>query len=205
MTKEKMLAIAEKNLKSAKYSLQFHYDRKGVTEQERENILRKVEYAQTVYDLISKYFKEDSNMNERYVIGKDHNTKDWFVYDNDTDTYICYCDTEEEAENFVRIQEMLIEQAEEYECTVEEVKQTLIEDWGTGGDRGYGIFEDDKGLLHIEKIDELDVYDDDLEAGKQAERDGIKLIPFELNPKQYPYNCYRFLDTEENRKLLKNL
>lgn len=40
-------------------------------------------------------------MKERYVIGKDFNTKDWFVYDNETDKYICFCDTEEEAEKYV--------------------------------------------------------------------------------------------------------
>lgn len=57
MQREKMLAIAEKNLRKAKYSLQFHYDRKGVTEQERENILRNVEYAQTVYNLIVEHVK----------------------------------------------------------------------------------------------------------------------------------------------------
>lgn len=39
---------------------------------------------------------------ERYVIGEDFNTKDWFVYDNETDSYICYCDTKEEAEEFVK-------------------------------------------------------------------------------------------------------
>ena len=39
---------------------------------------------------------------ERYVIGKDFNTKDWFVYDNETDTNICWCDTEEEAIQFVK-------------------------------------------------------------------------------------------------------
>ena len=40
--------------------------------------------------------------NERYVIGKDFNTKDWFVYDNETNTNICICDTEEEAREFVK-------------------------------------------------------------------------------------------------------
>lgn len=39
--------------------------------------------------------------NERYVIGKDFNLKDWFIYDNETDRYICRCDTEEEAIEFV--------------------------------------------------------------------------------------------------------
>ena len=38
---------------------------------------------------------------ERYIIGKDFNTKDFFVYDNETDRYVCWCDTEEEAEEYV--------------------------------------------------------------------------------------------------------
>ena len=47
--------------------------------------------------------KEDTVMeNERYIIGKDFNTKDWFVYDNETNTNICKCDTEEEAIEFVK-------------------------------------------------------------------------------------------------------
>ena len=106
-----------------------------------------------------------------------------------------------------RIQEMLIREAEEDGLTVEEIKQTLVEDWGVGGDRGYGIFvsADSKFLEHIERIDELNVYDGDLEAGEQAEKDGIKLIPLEENPKEYPYNCYRFVDTEENRKALEKI
>ena len=33
----------------------------------------------------------------RYEIGKDFNTKDWFVYDNITNTNVYRCDTEEEA------------------------------------------------------------------------------------------------------------
>ena len=38
---------------------------------------------------------------ERYVIGKSFNTKDFFVYDNKKDCYVCWCDTEEEAEEYV--------------------------------------------------------------------------------------------------------
>ncbi len=105
-----------------------------------------------------------------------------------------------------RIKEMLIEQAEANECTVEEVKQILIEEWGIGADRGYGIFISDKPrIAHIERIDELGVYDGDLDAGEQAEKDGIKLIPLELNPTEYPYQYYRFIDTEENRKALEEI
>ena len=34
---------------------------------------------------------------ERYIIGQDFNTKNWFVYDNETNYDICFCNTEEEA------------------------------------------------------------------------------------------------------------
>ena len=40
-------------------------------------------------------------MNERYVIGQEFNTKDWFVYDNVTDRNLCRCNTEEECIKFV--------------------------------------------------------------------------------------------------------
>ena len=52
MNKEKMLQIAERNLKKAKMSLLNNYERKGVTEQEFENLSNNVEYAQIVYDII---------------------------------------------------------------------------------------------------------------------------------------------------------
>lgn len=108
-------------------------------------------------------------------------------------------------ENEEHIKEMLEEQAKEYGCSVEEVKKILIAEWGVGADRGYSIFTNDEfsdDLKVIEKIDELGVYNDDLEAAMQAERDGIKLIPIEEIPKVYPYYCYRFVDTPKNRYLL---
>ena len=52
MEKEKMLKIAERNLRRAKMTLFNNYDRKGITEQEIENLSSNVEYAQFVYDLI---------------------------------------------------------------------------------------------------------------------------------------------------------
>ena len=52
MNKEKMLEIAERNLRKAKMSLLNNYDRKGITEKELDNLSNNVEYAQTVYDLI---------------------------------------------------------------------------------------------------------------------------------------------------------
>lgn len=42
-------------------------------------------------------------MSERYVIGQDFNTKDWFVYDNETDKNVCWCDTEEKAKGYVKV------------------------------------------------------------------------------------------------------
>lgn len=39
---------------------------------------------------------------ERYVIGKNFNTKDWWVYDNNIDKYIYFCDSEEEAKEYVK-------------------------------------------------------------------------------------------------------
>ena len=52
MDKEKMLQIAERNLKKAKMALFNNYDRKGITEQEIDNLSNNVEYAQVVYDLL---------------------------------------------------------------------------------------------------------------------------------------------------------
>ena len=106
--------------------------------------------------------------------------------------------------------------AEEVECDIDEVAEILREEWGEGGDKGYGIFtSDDTDVLHIERIDELwfddgngnptrNVYDLDLDAAKQAEKDGIKLIHDIRIPKDhiiYPLNdtC---IDTPENRKQL---
>lgn len=40
-------------------------------------------------------------MDERYVIGKDFNTKDWWVFDNEIGLRICYFDTEAEAKAWV--------------------------------------------------------------------------------------------------------
>ena len=52
MNKEKMILIAEKNLRKAKISLQQNINRSGATELEKQNLSEKIEYAQIVYDLI---------------------------------------------------------------------------------------------------------------------------------------------------------
>lgn len=38
---------------------------------------------------------------ERFVVGQNHNTKDWFVYDNRADENVLSCDTEKEAWQYV--------------------------------------------------------------------------------------------------------
>ena len=38
---------------------------------------------------------------EKYIIAQDFNTKDWFVYDNETNRNICWCKTEKEAQTYV--------------------------------------------------------------------------------------------------------
>ena len=57
MNREKMLQIAEHNLKKAKMSLLNNCDRKGITEQEVNNLSNNVEYAKAVYDLIATYMQ----------------------------------------------------------------------------------------------------------------------------------------------------
>ena len=39
--------------------------------------------------------------NNRYEIGQDFNTKDWFVYDNETDRYVCFCESEDECKKYI--------------------------------------------------------------------------------------------------------
>lgn len=52
MNKEKMLQIAERNLKKAEMALANNLNRKGITELEIENLSNSVEYAKIVYGLI---------------------------------------------------------------------------------------------------------------------------------------------------------
>lgn len=69
--------------------------------------------------------------------------------------------------------------------------------------KGYGIFSAYcsqfyiPDALHIEKIDELNMFQNDEEATAQAEKDGIKLI---YGMDGVPDGVY--LDTEENRKII---
>ena len=55
ITTEAMLQLAERNMNKAQIAMNNNYDRKGITEQERENLTNNVEYTQIVYDLVSRY------------------------------------------------------------------------------------------------------------------------------------------------------
>lgn len=70
--------------------------------------------------------------------------------------------------------------------------------------RGYAIFVSDygNGAEHIEKIDIMDVFEDDEEAAEQAEKDGIKIIHDIELPEEHQA---AYIDTPENRELLKSL
>lgn len=71
-------------------------------------------------------------------------------------------------------------------------------------EKGYAIFTSDygNGAEHIQKIDFMDVFEDDAEAAEQAERDGIKIIhDMEFDDE----NSAAYIDTPENRELLKDL
>ena len=87
------------------------------------------------------------------------------------------------------------------------IDEAIADGWSVENAKGgYGIFtskEIGNGATHIEKIDFMNVFDSDIEAAIQAERDGIKLIhDMEFDR---PEKHYCFLDTKENRKLLKGL
>ena len=69
--------------------------------------------------------------------------------------------------------------------------------------RGYDIFIANGSeyyipdALHIEKLDEMNLFEDDDQASIQAEKDGIKFInDMEGVPKRV------YIDTEENRKII---
>lgn len=88
--------------------------------------------------------------------------------------------------------------------TIKKAQKWLKDEWGEGGDRGYAIFVEDNDfvepILVIERLDDLMAYSSDTEAAKQAKKDGIKLIPCKEYPyRTFPFNCYRFIDTPENR------
>lgn len=85
------------------------------------------------------------------------------------------------------------------------IKEAIEAGWSEeDAHRGYSIFESDfgNGATHIERIDEMDVFESDDEAAKQAEKDGIKIIrDMKFSEEHYA----NYIDTLKNRELLKDL
>lgn len=93
------------------------------------------------------------------------------------------------------------------EITQKMIDEAITDGWSVeNATRGYGIFTSPhigNGATHIERLDTMNVFDSDMEAAIQAQRDGIKLIQdLEFGS---PEKHYCFLDTPKNRKLLKGL
>lgn len=108
---------------------------------------------------------------------------------------------EEEYTNF-ELWCKIVEFAEFEELTIEEAEKEILASWGELGLRGYGIFVDDyTNARHIQRIDELVMYDGDDEATTQAEKDGIKIVPKQELKSEW--KNYNFIDDEDNRKILK--
>ena len=109
-----------------------------------------------------------------------------------------------------KIERKVLDAAKEYYDveTDKEARAEVISEWGKMGLRGYGKFSggictrDGKEPVYIARLDDFMVYDGDLAAAKQAEKDGIKLVPYKEQPK-YGDCCHvRFVDTPKNRRLL---
>lgn len=67
--------------------------------------------------------------------------------------------------------------------------------------KGYAVTDfDGTGMLEIQKIDEQDVFPDDEAAVDAAIRDGVKIIPVEELPNNFPRRYLGWIDTPENRK-----
>lgn len=89
------------------------------------------------------------------------------------------------------------------EITDSMVKDAVDAGWSEeDAHRGYSVFISDfgNGATHIERIDEMDVFDSDDEAAMQAEKDGIKII---RDLKFQSGHVANYIDTPENRELLR--
>ena len=104
-----------------------------------------------------------------------------------------------------KIDKLVLSAARQYfdmpDATPQALSVRLKSEWGEGATRGYcfGNDGDGDGLEAVLKIDDLGVYDSDLDAAKQAKKDGVKLIPYEESYRGGESKHYRFLDTQDNR------
>ena len=82
---------------------------------------------------------------------------------------------------------------------------SVVSEWGVDDcNRGYAIFDfDGTGMLEIEAIGDVGCFNDE-EATTQAIKDGVKIIPIEELPRSFDRIYLGWIDTEENRKAIKN-
>jgi hypothetical protein len=87
----------------------------------------------------------------------------------------------------------------------QEMIDAYIDDWGEVAKYGYAIFDFDcTGMLEIEMINEMEIFDGDEEAVEQAIKDGIKIIPIEELPDNFDRSYLGWIDTPENRKAIED-
>ena len=85
----------------------------------------------------------------------------------------------------------------------EEVAQVVNDYTAKVCNNGYDIFNfDGTGMLEVEKIDYLDVYEDDEAAVEQAIKDGVKIIPVEELPENFERRYLGWIETPENLKVI---
>lgn len=97
--------------------------------------------------------------------------------------------------------------ADDLEISIPEVKEYLKKEWGEYGEKGYGIFSSgsEPNAFHICKIDEMGIFDSDLEAAIWAQKNGdVKLIPMKEVTHNHYFEYWRYIDTPDNRKALKD-
>ena len=77
----------------------------------------------------------------------------------------------------------------------------IVDEWGADVcNKGYAIFDyEGTGMLGIEASGVVGCFDSDLEATRQAIKDGIKIIPVEELPDNFELKYLGWIDTKANR------
>lgn len=75
--------------------------------------------------------------------------------------------------------------------------------WGEWAKYGYAPFDfDGTGLIEIEMINDMEIFNGDEEAVEQAIKDGFDIIPVDELPDNFDRNYLGWVDTPENRKAI---
>lgn len=93
--------------------------------------------------------------------------------------------------------EQLMEHFGEYSAV-----KSMVEEYGIDAvNNGYTIAEcDGTGMLEIQRIDAIPVFETDEAAVEQAIKDGVKIIPVEELPENFEKRRLGWIDTPENRQ-----